>query len=254
MLLLDGLSVETYMEKGMLKDILPVLDSLEAELAGAVPEQVESWKAEAEEMVSYGVDPVQNRMEVCNNVLDIPRGYALAAAGYVVGIQICLDNVTTVLRTDEGLDCRIFSGQAADPYLPSALVGISAGTGQSEAAEEFVRLMFGTETQENIYEGYPVNRTAYETHFEFFEENSGNGVMTLSKADGTGLEMELHWPDQAERERFTGYVESLRTPVLTDGHLCELVYETGISVLEGELSAEDGAAEIVKKASLYLAE
>ena len=78
--------------------------------------------------------------------------------------------------------------------------------------------------------------------------------MTLPMADGTERELTLYWPDQAERERFTGYVESLKTPVLADGHLCELVYETGKKVLEGGLSAEDGAAEIVKKASIYLAE
>ena len=219
-----------------------------------VPEQAERLAEEAEEMASYGTDPVQYRMEACNNVLDITRGYAMAAGGFAEGIQLCLDNITSVLRLVEGLDYRIFSGQAEAPFLPSAMVGISSRTGQQAEAEEFVRLIFSAETQEHIYEGFPVNRAAFEARFDVSEENSYNGSMTLPMADGTERELTLYWPDQAERERFTGYVESLKTPVLADGHLCELVYETGKKVLEGGLSAEDGAAEIVKKASIYLAE
>ncbi len=226
----------------------------DAEESGMVPEQAERLAEEAEEMASYGTDPVQYRMEACNNVLDITRGYAMAAGGFAEGIQLCLDNITSVLRLDEGLDYRIFSGQAEAPFLPSAMVGISSRTGQQAEAEEFVRLIFSAETQEHIYEGFPVNRAAFEARFDVSEENSYNGSMTLPMADGTERELTLYWPDQAERERFTGYVESLKTPVLADGHLCELVYETGKKVLEGGLSAEDGAAEIVKKASIYLAE
>lgn len=226
----------------------------DAEQAGAVPEQVERQAEEAEEMASYGIDPVQSRMEVCNNVLDITLGHAMAAAGYVEGIQLCLDNVTSVLRLDETLDYRIFDGQASGAFLPVSMVGISSRTGQQAEAEEFVRLVFEEETQKNMYEGYPVNRTAYEARFAVSEENDSNGSMMLVMDDGTEQELFLYWPDQAERERFTGYVESLKTPVLTDVQLCELVYETGRKVLEGGLSAEDGAAEIVKKASIYLAE
>ena len=170
------------------------------------------------------------------------------------GIQLCLDNVTSVLRMGDRLDYRILSGQVPDAFLPAAVVGIRSGTERQEEAEEFVRLMFSADTQENIYEGFPVNRSAYEIHFQLYEENSGNGSMMLPMEDGTEQEIELYWPDQNERETFTEYVETLKTPVLSDDYLCGLVYESGVKVLEGERSAEEGAAEIVKKASIYLAE
>lgn len=134
------------------------------------------------------------------------------------------------------------------------MVGISSGTGCQQAAEEFFCMMFSADTQENIYEGYPVNRAAYEAHFDVCEEDSGNGSMTLSMDGGTEREFDLYWPNQAERQKFTAYVETLTTPVRTDSVLCTLVYETGKKVLEGETSAEDGAAEILRKASIYLAE
>lgn len=226
----------------------------DAEMSGAVPEQVENLKKEAEEMASYGIDNMGEQMKVCNNVLEIPRRYAAAAGGYVESIQLCLDNVTSVLRAEEGLDYRIFNGQVEAPFLPEAMVGISSKTAYPEKAEEFVRLMFRRDTQENIYAGFPLNRAAYEAHFDIFEENDGNGSMMLSMDDGTERELCLYWPDQTERQKFTEYVETLKTPVLSETYLCSLVYETGVKVLEGERSAEEGAAEIIKRASVYLAE
>lgn len=246
----DGQLNETAIAE-FLKDVKRIYD---VEQAGAVPEQVRRQEEEEREMASYGADPVQNQMEVCNNVLKIPQGYAVSAAGYVEGIQICLDCVTSVLRMNDRLDYRVFSGQTPDPFLPVAMVGISAGTDRRAEAEEFVRLMFSEDTQENIYEGYPVNRAAYEAHFDVFEENAGNGSMVFTMDDGSEQEMDLYWPDQTERQRFTECVETLKTPVQTDRYLCGLVYETGKKVLEGETDAEDGTAEILKKASIYLAE
>ena len=226
----------------------------DAEKMGTISEQAEQLEEEAEETISYGGDPIADRMQVCSNVLQIPRGYALAAGGYVESIQLCLDNVTSVLRTDEQLDYRVMGGQVTDAFLPVAMVGISSKSTQPGAAEEFVRMMFAPETQEQIYEGFPVNKEAYEAHFDVSEENDENGSMTLSMDGGGEQELSLYWPNKEERDRFTSYVESLKHPVLSDDYLCGLVYEEGIKVLEGERSAEEGAAEIVKKASIYLAE
>lgn len=226
----------------------------DAELSGAVTEQKARLEEEAEEMVSYGIDAAKLQLEACHNVLNIPRGYAGTAGGYVESIQLCLDSVTSILRVDETLDYRIFSGQTEDPFLPKALVGISAVTKQPEDAEEFVRMMFGADTQKDIYEGFPVNRKAYEARFGVAEENDSNGSMMLLLDNETEQELNLYWPNQAERQKFTAFVEQLKTPVMTEDTLCELVYETGSKVLKGEQSVEEGTAEIVKKATIYLAE
>lgn len=226
----------------------------DAELSGAVTEQKARLEEEAEEMVSYGIDVAKLQLEACHNVLNIPRGYAGTAGGYVESIQLCLDSVTSILRVNETLDYRIFSGQTEDPFLPKALVGISAVTKQPEDAEEFVRMMFGADTQKDIYEGFPVNRKAYEARFGVAEENDSNGSMTLLLDNGTEQALNLYWPNQAERQKFTAFVEKLKTPVMTEDALCELVYETGSKVLKGEQSVEEGTAEIVKKAAIYLAE
>lgn len=225
-----------------------------AELAGAVPAQQERLAKEAEEMEEYGTDPVARRMEACNNVLYIPQKYARIACGYADGIQLCLDTVTSAVNEDETLDYRIFNGQKKNLFLPSSLVGISAGSPRTEDAENFVRTMFGADVQSRVYDGYPVNKAAYQAHFDAMEENGENGSMILTMDDGTEKEFTLYWPDAAQRQKFTAYVEALKEPALTDEYLCGLVYEAGVKVLEDGVSAEDAAAETVKKASLYLAE
>lgn len=246
---------EGRMDEERIAEFLSLVKRIyDAERAGTVPEQAAQWREEAEEMEQYGMDPDEFRMEVCNNVLEIPRGYVRAAGGYVEGIMLCLDNVTSVLRTDGSLDYRIFAGQVADPFLPCALVGIGAGTTQPEAAEEFVRMAFGAEVQSRIYNGFPVNRSAYEAQFDNMDDSADNGSMTLILDDGTEQELVLYWPDEGEQRTFTEYLEQLGTPVMTDSYLCELVYETGVKVLEGECGAEEGAAEIARKASIYLEE
>lgn len=226
----------------------------DTELAGAIPEQQERLRIEEEEMASYGMDVETYRRQISNNVLYLPMGYAMLSAGYTEGIQLDLDNVTSVIRAQEGLSYQVFEGQRSGLFYPAAMVGISAKSEQSEDAVEFVRMMFTKESQEEVYEGFPINRAAFASRLAFYEENDSNGTMTLQKADGSEEDLELYWPNQEEREQFIACVESLTTPVVTSDYLCELVYEEGVKVLEGETSAEAAAAEIVKKAAIFLAE
>ncbi len=181
-------------------------------------------------------------------------GYAQIAAGASDGIQLDLDCVTSLLRIDDSLDYRVFQGQSKNLFIPVAMVGISAKSTETEDAKAFVKLMFESETQQETYDGYPINRTAYQAHFAFLEENQSNGSMTLQKTDDTEQEFELYWPNQEEQQKFTAFMESLTTPALTNDYLCELVYSEGTKVLEGEVSVEHAATEIVKKAAIYLAE
>lgn len=226
----------------------------DAEYVGALPEEVEALQREDDELMQYGMDPSKQKMEVCDNVLNIRRGYARLACGYVDGIQICLDNVTSVINLEENMGFRNFSGQAQNVFIPKVIVGISAKSGEPEAAEAFIKAMFSTEVQENIYEGFPVNRVAFADRFDFLDPDEENGSMTMINSDGTEEELVLHWPDQKEEEDFTRLVQELTVPAVGNEQLGELVYEAGIKVLEDDVSAEEAADEIVKKAAIYLAE
>lgn len=246
---------EGRMDAETVKEFLTLTKKMyDLELKGAIPKQQQTLQEQAEEMASYGEDVLASRAQVSNNVLYLPMGYAQMAAGSSEGIQLDLDSVTSVLRLDDTLDYRVFQGQSKNLFIPVAMVGISARSEETEEAKAFVQLMFDSETQKEIYNGYPVNRSAYQAHFAFSEENQSNGTMTLQKADDTEQDFELYWPNQEEQQQFTACMEALTTPALTNHYLCELVYTEGTKVLEGEVSVEHAATEIVKKAAIYLAE
>ncbi len=226
----------------------------QAEQSGAEAEEAEYMQRIEEELAQYGVDPAKSRMDASQNVLYLPAGRAKLAAGYVDGIQLSLDTVTSVLRTDQSLSYACFCGQAGRTFLPKTVVGVSARTGNPEDAEDFIRRIFSAKIQENLYGGFPVNRAAFEERFGFMEENSPNGSMLLERKDGTEQEFLLYWPDSNERQSFRELVEALKVPAVSGGYMEELVCESGVQVLEGMVSAEDAAADVVKKAVIYLAE
>ncbi len=246
---------EGRMDAGAVEEFLTLTKKMyDLELEGAIPKQQQTLQEEAEEMASYGMDVLALRAQVSNNVLYLPMGYAQIAAGTSEGIQLDLDSVTSMLRIDDTLDYRVFQGQGENLFIPVAMVGISAKSKEVEDAKAFVQMVFDSETQREVYNGYPINRLAYQEHFAFFEENQSNGTMTFQKADDTEQEFELYWPNQEEQQKFTACMEALTTPALTSDYLCELVYTEGTKVLEGEVSVEHAATEIVKKAAIYLAE
>ncbi len=226
----------------------------DTECAGAVPEETAVLRAEDEELLQYGWDPVGQKMEACDNVLNIRRGYARLACGYVEGIQLCLDNITTVIDLEGEMDYKGFPGQAQNVFLPKGMVGVSAKSEEPEVAKAFLGTMFSAEVQKNIYGGFPVNRAAFADRFDSLEPGGENGSMTMVKRDGTEEEMTLRWPDEAGERKFTELVQGLKTPAAGEEWLCELVYEAGVRVLEDDMSAGEAAEEIEKKAAIYLAE
>lgn len=226
----------------------------ESELSGVSKAALAQAEEEDELFTRYGENAAAKKQEICYNVLNLPVGKAMLACGYADGIQLCLNNVTSVLRTDENLDYTLFQSQGKAVFLPVSLAGISAASEHPEDAEEFVRIMFSPESQERMYEGFPVNRTAFDRQYGWMEPDSDNGSMILETEAGQEMELGIKWPDETEWKTFTEYVEALEEPVMTSPELCGMVYETGIKVLEDGLSVEDGTAKIVKQAAIYLAE
>lgn len=226
----------------------------DAELSGALQGEVEALRKEDAEMEQYGVDPKENRMEVCSNVLGIRRGYAKLACGYVDGIQLCLDNVTSVIELEENMRFKSFPGQEKNAFVPKVMVGLNANSRQRAEAEAFIRKMFSAEAQKSMYSGFPVNRAAFAARFDVFSPGDSNGSMTFLKKDGTEEELELLWPDEEEERAFTELVEGLERPVKEETRFNSLVYEEGVRVLEDEKSVAEAVDEIERSAAIYLAE
>ena len=59
---------------------------------------------------------------------------------------------------------------------------------------------------------------------------------------------------EAEIEQMMKIVEAGKTPYVKNSLLENAVCETGEKVLAGEMSASDGAEEVIQKTSIYMSE
>lgn len=148
-------------------------------------------------------------------------------------------------------------GQCADTFTAKTLVGISAAAKQPEAAQDFVKSMFGKENQCALYQGLPVNKAALSACFIPVEESLEEGVwgsLGGLNEDGSVYSLTTYWPDQAQITALQTYMESVKTPYVENTVLEEAVYAEGTSYMQGRKSLDEALDDIEKKMAIYLAE
>lgn len=151
----------------------------------------------------------------------------------------------------------LMPGQADHVFVPYMALGISNKSAQPELAEEFVKYMLSPNAAQQIftqYSGFPVEKGAFRNAIDGheYEENQIDNTHQLSNGDTIQF-TQAPTPEE-EITRMTELVESLTTPSLQDDVIKEAVVEQGVKVLKGELNPEDGAAAIMQKVNIYLAE
>lgn len=72
--------------------------------------------------------------------------------------------------------------------------------------------------------------------------------------DGSSLDINVSWPSDEEVDSLLTGIEELNTIGLDDATVLEIFKEQGIQCLEGSISAEEAAANLIQKVNLYLAE
>ena len=76
---------------------------------------------------------------------------------------------------------KSFPGQEKNVFVPKTMVGLNVRSEQRADAEAFIRMMFSGEAQENMYDGFPVNREAFAGWFAMLQGGDSNGSMLLPK-------------------------------------------------------------------------
>ncbi len=150
----------------------------------------------------------------------------------------------------------LMPGQADHVFVPSMVVGISSKSTQPEMAEEFVKYLFSQEAQKISQSGgLPVEKEAFRS---VIDGHQYEGKENLVSIGGVSLDETLSYSmeptPEEEITKMIELVESLTTPCLQDDVIKETVVEQGEKVLKGEQSPEAGAAAIMQKVNLYLAE
>lgn len=150
----------------------------------------------------------------------------------------------------------LMPGQADHVFVPSMVLGISSKSAQPEMAEEFVKYLFSKDAQKiSQFGGFPVEKEAFRS---VIDGHQYEGLENLVAVGGASLDETLSYSmeptPKEEITKLTELVESLTTPSLQDDVIKEAVVEQGEKVLKGEQSPEDGAAAIIQKVNIYLAE
>ncbi len=150
--------------------------------------------------------------------------------------------------------CAVLNSGEVSSYVPYLLTGVTAD-GNVDMAKEFVKVLLGKEVGADA-EGIPVNRAAFAGQVEKTDQaveiDSSIGIGSPDGGEFYGYEFVKL--TESDIDVFTGWIESLEKPAMTDRVIQNLVLEQGEKYLLGEQDLTHTVQAIRQKVGLYLAE
>jgi len=138
---------------------------------------------------------------------------------------------------------------AGNIYFPTTRVGVNQATRQPELAKEFIWYVFSTEVQkEEFYDGFPVGTEAQEIQTAKEKE-----LYTIGASIGDYI-ITGDWPSLEERTELMEMVRGLKTPVIIDETVMEMIINGSKDYFEDKSTVDQAAAAISQQIMLYLAE
>lgn len=185
----------------------------------------------------------------------LTKSQAQLAIGASQQVSLDFTNVISVPRVKPEVVYKTLSLQAENVFQAESIVGVSAKAAEPEMAREFVEMLLSYNVMSMQQEPYPVNAASFDSLFDTDMEGDGAfGSMGISKDDGSVATLDLYWPNEEEQKGLEQMVRSLKTPYLPGSPIEQAVLEAGVSVLEGNMSVDEGVAQIKQKIQLYLSE
>ena len=185
----------------------------------------------------------------------LTKSQAQLAIGASQQVSLDFTNVISVPRVKPEVVYKPLSLQAENVFQAESIVGVSAKAAEPEMAREFVEMLLSYNVMSMQQEPYPVNAASFDSLFDTDMEGDGAfGSMGISKDDGSVATLDLYWPNEEEQKGLEQMVRSLKTPYLPGRPIEQAILEAGVSVLEGNMSVDEGVAQIKQKIQLYLSE
>ena len=185
------------------------------------------------------------------------RQFVTGSIGDVNAYNIC----TSVCVTEGFENCRIIpmTGQCSNVFWAKTLLGINATSENTEMAQEFLKAALGNEVQTRLQDGLSINKKAildnYANQWRIYKDNdyvSGGG--SLYTDDGEDITLLIRIPDEAKVNELWQWIETLDTAYVQDSTFEGVVYEEGISFMQGDKSLEEAMDSIETRLGIYLAE
>ena len=158
------------------------------------------------------------------------------------------DNITLpvgMLADVKPNDFAALPGQSEGCYVPTLIMGVNKATTHSEVAIKFIAHALSAEAQYvDLWEGLPVNKGAQNAMLS--KESTSSGAIT------GGMNWSGRWPDQAQCDQLRGIINELKTPVIPDTTLYQMIVSESTPFFEGKIDAKQAAANVCAKANAYL--
>ncbi len=141
-----------------------------------------------------------------------------------------------VISPDQtGFQIARFPGLTEGAYSPEILMAVSAGSGQTELAREFIETALSDDIQRYTYgDGLPVTQAGIEAQLDYFADYA----------------QQCGWDISALEAIF----DSCTTPVTLELEVQDALYEAANSLCLGELELEDAVVQIETDLALKMAE
>lgn len=215
-----------------------------AEMSGVSEAEIQ----EAEEFSTAYTDDTYY-MQIGDGVIRWFEGQRKVAFGYVEGISLDMDSVSSVIRESGNAEMKGLDGV----FLPNTILGVSAGSSKVEMALDFVNFALSEEMNSG-WGGFPANQTSYESIWTNTYGTEAYGNMSVLNDEGVLKMLPIYWPDAEEQAAFQAIVDTLDTPNVTDNFIMDTIVEFGADALSGKKTVEQAVGDIMKKMQIYLSE
>lgn len=229
----------------------------QAEIAGYSKEELEDYQENYQEQWNTG--PASEEMPYAvasTHAVDIAREAQKVGVGLSYGMNCEFNLISTLANQKEDFDYQLWQGQVEKGFLPVGMVGICEGAEKNPLVLEFFHFLYSETVQDlDMLTGFPVNETSFASLKENPRpEEEAAGIVLVGERAEDIFSLEVQWSSEKDFARLLGYVKEITNVCERDRRIEELVCEIGAKVLHGSEEPEEAVAEIVKKASIYLAE
>ncbi len=146
-------------------------------------------------------------------------------------------------------------GQAQNVYWTHQPVGIYEQAKEPELAEDFLTLLLSDDMMRKWWlgKGYPLRK---ESLVKILDINNREWAQIEGmSSDSVNIwYADYVWPTEEEKEWLYEILEEASCPYFPDSVLEQTVRETGIRILDGELTPEEGAAEVSRQMAIEMEE
>lgn len=228
-----------------------------AEKQGITDEMQEAYSRMIEDYEKSGMTDAEIReysLSLTGQILQYLVDKQELVAG-LLGDYFDFSNIISTFRIKGKTDSIFapYSGQDENIYIPQTVAGISSKSAYQKEAGELLELMLTDEA--GTWSAFPVNKALWrESLTNPYPEEESFGYMGVEEEDGTTLSLEIFWPTEEEIDALYKIAEEASAPYIRDSVLEAAVRDTGMRILGGGLSIEEGVAEIKKKLAIYMAE